>query len=83
MSSIGRPIAAAGKVPDIKMTSSNIPTLDVRIERWPIEGNFTISRGAKTEAVVVVAADCEVAFDRPMFDSRLKRWHFAGSHFNI
>lgn len=29
--------------------------LDARIEHWPIEGNFTISRGAKTEAVVVVA----------------------------
>jgi L-Ala-D/L-Glu epimerase / N-acetyl-D-glutamate racemase len=37
------------------MTSSKAPTLDVRIERWPIEGGFTISRGAKTEAVVVVA----------------------------
>jgi L-alanine-DL-glutamate epimerase-like enolase superfamily enzyme len=37
------------------MTSSKVPTLDARIERWPIEGNFTISRGAKTEAVVVVA----------------------------
>jgi L-alanine-DL-glutamate epimerase-like enolase superfamily enzyme len=29
--------------------------LDARIERWPIAGSFTISRGAKTEAVVVVA----------------------------
>ena len=29
--------------------------LDVRIERWPIAGHFTISRGAKTEAVTVVA----------------------------
>ncbi|MGA7074719.1 N-acetyl-D-Glu racemase DgcA, partial [Bradyrhizobium sp.] len=37
------------------MTSSKAPTLDARIERWPIEGGFTISRGAKTEAVVVVA----------------------------
>jgi len=37
------------------MTSSKLPTLDARIEHWPIEGNFTISRGAKTEAVVVVA----------------------------
>jgi len=26
-----------------------------KIERWPIEGQFTISRGAKTEAVTVVA----------------------------
>jgi L-alanine-DL-glutamate epimerase-like enolase superfamily enzyme len=29
--------------------------LRVRIERWPIAGSFTISRGAKTEAAVVVA----------------------------
>src|SRR5262249_8028775 len=27
----------------------------VRVERWPIAGTFSISRGAKTEAVVVVA----------------------------
>jgi L-Ala-D/L-Glu epimerase len=26
-----------------------------KIERWPIEGRFTISRGAKTEAITVVA----------------------------
>ncbi len=25
-----------------------------RVERWPITGNFTIARGAKTEAVVIV-----------------------------
>jgi L-alanine-DL-glutamate epimerase-like enolase superfamily enzyme len=37
------------------MTSEKAPTLDARIERWPIEGGFTISRGAKTEAVVVMA----------------------------
>jgi L-alanine-DL-glutamate epimerase-like enolase superfamily enzyme len=48
------------KLPDIKTTSSNIPKLQiaklqVRIERWPIAGHFTISRGAKTEAVTVVA----------------------------
>ena len=35
------------------MTSS--PALAVRVERWPIAGSFAISRGAKTEAVVVVA----------------------------
>ncbi|HTV34079.1 MAG TPA: N-acetyl-D-Glu racemase DgcA [Methylocella sp.] len=29
--------------------------LDVRVERFPIAGKFVISRGAKTEAVVVVA----------------------------
>jgi L-alanine-DL-glutamate epimerase-like enolase superfamily enzyme len=37
------------------MTSSQLPTLSARIERWPIKGAFTISRGAKTEAVTVVA----------------------------
>ncbi|HET6839326.1 MAG TPA: N-acetyl-D-Glu racemase DgcA [Bradyrhizobium sp.] len=37
------------------MTSSKSPTLVARIERWPIAGAFTISRGAKTEAVTVVA----------------------------
>jgi L-Ala-D/L-Glu epimerase / N-acetyl-D-glutamate racemase len=37
------------------MTSSRVPTLAARIERWPIAGSFTISRGAKTEAVTVVA----------------------------
>jgi L-alanine-DL-glutamate epimerase-like enolase superfamily enzyme len=30
-------------------------TLQARIERWPIAGSFTISRGSKTEAVVVIA----------------------------
>ncbi len=29
--------------------------ISVRIERWPLAGAFTISRGSKTEAVVVVA----------------------------
>jgi L-alanine-DL-glutamate epimerase-like enolase superfamily enzyme len=37
------------------MTSSKLPKLVARIERWPIAGSFTISRGAKTEAVTVVA----------------------------
>jgi L-Ala-D/L-Glu epimerase len=37
------------------MTSNQMPKLAARIERWPIAGSFTISRGAKTEAVVVVA----------------------------
>src|SRR5258708_35937688 len=37
------------------MTSSKSPKLVARIERWPIAGAFTISRGAKTEAGVVVA----------------------------
>lgn len=33
----------------------NPAILSVTIERWPIAGRFAISRGAKTEAVVVVA----------------------------
>src|SRR6202047_1299974 len=37
------------------MTAEKYPTLMARIERWPIAGAFTISRGAKTEAVTVVA----------------------------
>ena len=37
------------------MSSSRIIKLSARIERWPIAGSFTISRGAKTEAVTVVA----------------------------
>jgi L-alanine-DL-glutamate epimerase-like enolase superfamily enzyme len=37
------------------MTSSQSPALSARIERWPIAGTFTISRGAKTEAVTVMA----------------------------
>ena len=32
-----------------------MPRLDVSLERWPIAGAFTISRGSRTEAVVVVA----------------------------
>jgi L-alanine-DL-glutamate epimerase-like enolase superfamily enzyme len=37
------------------MTSRQPKTLTARIERWPIAGAFTISRGSKTEAVTVVA----------------------------
>lgn len=37
------------------MTSGHIQTLSAGIERFPIAGSFAISRGAKTEAVVVVA----------------------------
>jgi L-alanine-DL-glutamate epimerase-like enolase superfamily enzyme len=44
------------KSPDFEMTSSQSPLLlAARIERWPIAGAFTISRGAKTEAITVVA----------------------------
>ncbi|MGO9359780.1 MAG: N-acetyl-D-Glu racemase DgcA [Xanthobacteraceae bacterium] len=37
------------------MTSAPPPELTARIERWSIAGSFSISRGTKTEAVVVVA----------------------------
>jgi L-Ala-D/L-Glu epimerase len=37
------------------MNSSLSPVLAARIERWPIAGSFAISRGAKTQAVTVVA----------------------------
>ena len=37
------------------MTSSVSRKLAASIERWPIAGAFTISRGAKTEAITVVA----------------------------
>ncbi|MBW7974256.1 N-acetyl-D-Glu racemase DgcA [Bradyrhizobium sp. BR 10289] len=37
------------------MTSTKLAALAARIERFPISGSFTISRGAKTEAVTVVA----------------------------
>jgi L-alanine-DL-glutamate epimerase-like enolase superfamily enzyme len=33
--------------------------LDVVVEKWPIAGRFTISRGSRTEAVVVVATVSE------------------------
>jgi L-alanine-DL-glutamate epimerase-like enolase superfamily enzyme len=37
------------------MTQPPASTLQARLEHWPIAGSFTISRGSKTEAVVVVA----------------------------
>jgi L-alanine-DL-glutamate epimerase-like enolase superfamily enzyme len=37
------------------MTSRKSPKLAARIENWPIAGAFAISRGAKTEAITVVA----------------------------
>jgi L-Ala-D/L-Glu epimerase len=37
------------------MTPSPPISLSVQVERWPIAGAFAISRGAKTEAAVVVA----------------------------
>ncbi|UFZ04490.1 dipeptide epimerase [Bradyrhizobium ontarionense] len=37
------------------MTSNDFPILNAHVARWPIAGSFTISRGAKTEAVTVIA----------------------------
>src|SRR5713226_9010582 len=37
------------------MSPQSPMSLSVRVERWPTAGSFAISRGAKTEAVVVVA----------------------------
>jgi L-Ala-D/L-Glu epimerase / N-acetyl-D-glutamate racemase len=37
------------------MPAAHSVSLAVRVEHWPIAGAFTISRGAKTEATVVVA----------------------------
>ncbi|HKY85406.1 MAG TPA: dipeptide epimerase, partial [Pseudorhodoplanes sp.] len=37
------------------MVNSGPLRLSARIENWPIAGSFAISRGAKTQAVVVVA----------------------------
>ena len=72
---------AVQKLPDFKMTSSKSPTLAARIERWPIAGSFTISRGAKTEAVTVVA---EVSRWRPYRARRMRPlpplWRDAGGH---
>jgi L-Ala-D/L-Glu epimerase / N-acetyl-D-glutamate racemase len=40
---------------ELNGAAAGAPRLAVTIERWPIKGGFTISRGAKHEAVVVVA----------------------------
>ncbi len=40
---------------DVSADSNEPPRLLARIERWPIAGRFTISRGAKTEAAVIIA----------------------------
>ncbi|MBI3435142.1 MAG: dipeptide epimerase [Proteobacteria bacterium] len=37
------------------MTATPAPILTVAVERWPIAGTFRISRGAKTQAQVVLA----------------------------
>jgi L-alanine-DL-glutamate epimerase-like enolase superfamily enzyme len=40
---------------DLSSAHREPPRLLAKIERWPIAGAFTISRGAKTEAAVVIA----------------------------
>ena len=37
------------------MVNANTLSLTVTAEKWPIAGDFRISRGSKTEAAVVVA----------------------------
>src|SRR5687768_16903824 len=37
------------------MVNGKTLSLSATVERWPIAGAFTISRGAKTEAAIVVA----------------------------
>jgi L-alanine-DL-glutamate epimerase-like enolase superfamily enzyme len=44
------------------MVNSAGPRLTISVETWPIAGHFTISRGAKTEARVVVAELSDGAF---------------------
>ena len=61
----GRPIPAT-------VAHRHVPCPDLthrRAERWPIAGTFTISRGAKTEAAVVVAE----LFRRPPSRARRMR----------
>lgn len=41
---------------ELNGAAAGAPRLEVKVERWPIRGGFTISRGAKHEAVVVVAS---------------------------
>jgi L-alanine-DL-glutamate epimerase-like enolase superfamily enzyme len=49
-------IFAAGPALDTRISTLKMPlTLAAAAENWPIAGTFAISRGAKTEAVVVVA----------------------------
>lgn len=44
------------------MVNFGSPSVTIEIQSWPIAGRFTISRGSKTEAVVVVATLSDGAF---------------------
>ena len=46
----------AGLEGELNGAAGRAPRLTVSVERWPIRGGFTISRGSKHEAVVVVAS---------------------------
>ncbi|ARQ00753.1 N-acetyl-D-Glu racemase DgcA [Pseudorhodoplanes sinuspersici] len=48
------------------MVNQKALQLSVRVETWPIAGHFTISRGAKTEARVVVAELSDGEFQDPI-----------------
>jgi L-alanine-DL-glutamate epimerase-like enolase superfamily enzyme len=50
----GEPVEGCTRLPP--MGTPGHLTLTFAVERWPLAGAFTISRGAKTEAAVVVAA---------------------------
>ncbi|GFO83454.1 MAG: dipeptide epimerase [Methyloceanibacter sp.] len=41
--------------PTHSITGGKLPALSVTAQRWPIRGQFTIARGSKSEAAVVVA----------------------------
>src|SRR5437763_12468231 len=51
---LGSGLRRDARTTEWRMTATPL-SLSVRVERWPIAGSFVISRGAKNEAVVVVA----------------------------
>ena len=53
VASTDRDVPGASWVPDVAVSTPI--SLALTVERWPIAGTFGISRGSKTEAVVVVA----------------------------
>ena len=65
------------------MVNSGPPRLSARIENWPIAGSFAISRGAKTEAVVVVAelSDGPASHRARRMRALCPLWRDAGSAF--
>ena len=45
----------AGMFGSAQMVNSTTLSLTAAAEKWPIAGDFRISRGSKTEAAVVIA----------------------------